>query len=104
MNRIRGGRRKRTQVRVGAPDLALTPKAGLAAITELYDRLGVVEALNAAVGPVKPACPDLIGDLHQDGEWRAPEPDTREEIPMLSIRGSKDTRSAGLRASAMARE
>ena len=53
MNRIRGGRRKRRQARVGAPDLALTPKAGMAAITELCDRLGVIEALDAAVGPVK---------------------------------------------------
>ena len=53
MNRIRGGRRKRRQARVGAPDLALTPKAGMAAITGLCDRLGVIEALDAAVGPVK---------------------------------------------------
>ena len=53
MNRIRGGRRKRQQARVGAPDPALTPNAGMAAITELCDRLGVIEALDAAVGPVK---------------------------------------------------
>jgi hypothetical protein len=51
--RIRGGRRKRRQVRVGAPDPALTPNAGLAAVTELCDRLGVVGALDAAVGPIK---------------------------------------------------
>ncbi|HYA50279.1 MAG TPA: IS1380 family transposase, partial [Streptosporangiaceae bacterium] len=36
-----------------APDPALTPNAGLAAITELCDRLGVIGALDAAVGPVK---------------------------------------------------
>jgi Transposase DDE domain group 1 len=38
---------------VGAPDRALTANAGLAAISELCDRLGVIEALDAAVGPVK---------------------------------------------------
>ena len=53
MTRIRGGKRKRRQARVGAPDRALTPNAGLAAISELCDRLGVIGALDAAVGPVK---------------------------------------------------
>jgi Transposase DDE domain group 1 len=53
VDRIRGGRRKRRQPRIGAPDLALTPNAGLAAVSELCDRLGVIEALDAAVGPVK---------------------------------------------------
>jgi hypothetical protein len=40
-------------VRVGAPDAALTPNAGLAAVTGLCDRLGVIGALDAAVGPIK---------------------------------------------------
>jgi hypothetical protein len=40
-------------VRAGAPDASLTGNAGLAAVTELCDRLGVVEELDAAVGPVK---------------------------------------------------
>jgi hypothetical protein len=40
-------------VRVGAPDRSLTANAGLAAVTELCDRLGVIEALDAAVGPIK---------------------------------------------------
>jgi len=53
VSRIRGGRRKRSQVRAGAPDRSLTANAGLAAVTELRDRLGVIEALDAAVGPVK---------------------------------------------------
>jgi hypothetical protein len=35
------------------PDGALTPNAGLAAVTGLCDRLGVIGALDAAVGPVK---------------------------------------------------
>jgi Transposase DDE domain group 1 len=51
--RIRGGKRKRRQVRVGVADRALTPNAGMAAVTELCDRLGVIAALDAAVGPVK---------------------------------------------------
>jgi hypothetical protein len=51
--RIRGGKRKRQQPRVGAPDRSLTSNAGMAAVSELCGRLGVIEALNAAVGPVK---------------------------------------------------
>ena len=35
------------------PDAALTPNAGLAAVSELCDRLDVIGALDAAVGPVK---------------------------------------------------
>ena len=53
MRRIRGGSPRRQQVRVGAPDASLTANAGLAAVTELCGRLGVIEALDAAVGPVK---------------------------------------------------
>ena len=44
---------RRQQVRPGAPDAALTPNAGMAVISELCDRLGVIEALDAAVGPIK---------------------------------------------------
>ena len=54
MKRIRSGAGKtRQQPRIGAPDPALTPNAGLAVITELCGRLGVIGALDAAVGPVK---------------------------------------------------
>jgi Transposase DDE domain group 1 len=53
VRRIRGSKRKRRQVRVGVPDRALTANAGLAAVAELCDRLGVVEELDAAVGPIK---------------------------------------------------
>jgi Transposase DDE domain group 1 len=54
VNRIGGGAgRSRQQPRIGAPDRSLTPNAGLAAITELCGRLGVIEALDMAVGPVK---------------------------------------------------
>jgi hypothetical protein len=44
---------KRQQVRIGAPDRALTANAGLAAVTELCGRLGVIQALDAAAGPIK---------------------------------------------------
>ena len=54
MKRIRSGAgRSRQQPRIGAPDPALTPNAGLAVITELCGRLGVIGALDAAVGPIK---------------------------------------------------
>ena len=53
MSRIRGGSLPRQRVRVGAPDASLTANAGLAAVTELCDRLGVAEELDEAVGPIK---------------------------------------------------
>jgi Transposase DDE domain group 1 len=53
VSRIRGGSGPRQRVVAGAPDAALTANAGLAAVTELCGRLGVIEALDAAVGPVK---------------------------------------------------
>jgi hypothetical protein len=40
-------------VGVGAADASLTPHAGLAAVTGLCGRLGVIGAIDAAVGPVK---------------------------------------------------
>ena len=40
-------------MRAGAPDAALTPSAGLVVVTGLCDRLGVIEAVDAAVGPIK---------------------------------------------------
>jgi hypothetical protein len=40
-------------VRIGAPDPGLTSNAGLAAVSELVERLGVIGLLDAAVGPIK---------------------------------------------------
>lgn len=40
-------------MRVGAPDPSLTGVLGMAAVTELCERLDVVGALDAAVGPIK---------------------------------------------------
>jgi hypothetical protein len=54
VKRIRSGAgRSRQQPWIGAPDRSLTPNAGLAAIAELCGRLGVIGALDAAVGPIK---------------------------------------------------
>lgn len=53
MRRVRKRRARRARVQVGAPDESLTRFSGLAAITELADRLGVVDNLDAAVGPIK---------------------------------------------------
>jgi hypothetical protein len=53
VKRIRSRAGKRQQARIGAPDRSLTANAGLAAVTELCDRLRVAEALDAAVGPIK---------------------------------------------------
>ena len=50
---VRGKRRSRRRVRVGAPDPALTPVSGMAAVTELVDRLDVIGRLDAAIGPIK---------------------------------------------------
>jgi hypothetical protein len=52
--RTRGRRRAgRRRVRIGAPDASLTTVSGMAAVSELCDRLGVVAALNRAVGSIK---------------------------------------------------
>lgn len=51
--KIRDGRRCGKRVRVGAPDESLTPNAGMAAVVELIGRLGLVEEIDAAVGPLK---------------------------------------------------
>jgi Transposase DDE domain group 1 len=53
VSRIRGRKRERQQVRIGAPDRSLTANAGLAAVSELCGRLGVIGTVDAAVGPVK---------------------------------------------------
>jgi hypothetical protein len=44
----------RRRVRVGAPDPTLTGVSGMAAVTELVDRLGMVRSLDTAMGPITP--------------------------------------------------
>lgn len=58
---VSGGRRVRQRrvrsslrrVGIGAPDPTLTGSGGMVAITELTDRLRVIDAVDAAVGPIK---------------------------------------------------
>src|SRR4051794_5450145 len=50
---LRGRRRPRRRVRIGAPDRSLTPVAGMLAVTELVERLDVIGRLDAAIGPLK---------------------------------------------------
>ena len=72
MKRIRSGTgRSRQQPQIGAPDPALTPNAGLAAITELCDQLGVIAALDAAVGPVKQRDRGFGSDHHLEDDQSA---------------------------------
>jgi hypothetical protein len=53
VRRVRRRRARRERVRVGATDESLTRFSGLAAVTELCERLGVIDRLDAAVGPIK---------------------------------------------------
>jgi hypothetical protein len=53
VGRVREIHRLRRRVRVGAPDRSLTRFAGMAAVTELVDRLAMIRLLDAAIGPIK---------------------------------------------------
>jgi hypothetical protein len=53
VRRVRKPGARRARVQVGVLDESLTRFSGLAAVTELVDRLGVIEKLDAAVGPIK---------------------------------------------------
>jgi len=49
----RRARWARRTARFGAPDASLTGSAGVLALGELMDRLGVIEALDTGIGPIK---------------------------------------------------
>jgi len=53
VGRVREIRRLRRRVRIGAPDRSLTRFSGMAAVTELVDRLAMIKLLDAAIGPIK---------------------------------------------------
>ncbi|MGH3802303.1 MAG: hypothetical protein ACRDTD_19640, partial [Pseudonocardiaceae bacterium] len=53
MDTLRDMRRLRRWVRIGAPDPWLTPVSGMAAVTELVHRLGMIKLLDTAIGAVK---------------------------------------------------
>ena len=43
----------RRRVRIGAPDPSVTRFSGVAAVTELVDRLNMIKLLGAVIGPIK---------------------------------------------------
>ena len=43
----------RGRIQIGADDPSLTAAGGMVAVTELCERLGVIAALDAGMGPVK---------------------------------------------------
>jgi len=53
VGRVREIHRLRRRVRVAAPDPSLTQYSGMAAVTELVDRLAMIRLLDAAIGPIK---------------------------------------------------
>lgn len=53
VRKIRDRKRRGKRVRVGAPDESLTANAGLAPVSELLQRLRLVEEIDAAAGPIK---------------------------------------------------
>jgi len=53
VGRVREIHRLRRRVRVGAPDPSLTGYSGMAAVTELVDRLAMIKLLDVAIGPIK---------------------------------------------------
>ncbi|HEX5119293.1 MAG TPA: transposase [Pseudonocardiaceae bacterium] len=65
VSRVRGRRHQQRKtgrrVRIGASDPTLTPHAGLIAITELADHLGVSTALDVGIGPIKQRDRGLTG-------------------------------------------
>lgn len=65
MSRLRRYKRRakqtRRRVRIGAPDASLTGLAGLLAVDELTERLGMVGELDAGIGPIKQRARGLTG-------------------------------------------
>ncbi len=57
----RTAKQGRRRVRIGAPDASLTGLAGLVAVDELTERLGMVAELDAGIGPIKQRARGLSG-------------------------------------------
>jgi hypothetical protein len=108
VGRVREIRRLRRRVRVGAPDRSLTRFSGMAAVTELVDRLGMIRLLDAAIGPIKSrergftggqvlvglACAQLVGEDFLVGldRYRA---DAAGQV-LAAVPGLSSTTAAGL--------
>jgi hypothetical protein len=59
-------------VRIGAVDANLTPVSGMVAVTELMDRLGVIDRLDAAIGPIKTRRRgSAVGSCWSGWPWRS---------------------------------
>jgi len=62
VSRVRGrGRGRRQRVRIGEVDSSVTGATGLVVVSELVDRLGVVQALDAGIGPIKQRARGVTG-------------------------------------------
>ena len=61
MKRIRGRSRHPKRVRVGAPDKSLTRCSGMAAVTELIDKLAVVQELDGHIPAIKARARGISG-------------------------------------------
>jgi len=65
VKKLRGRRRARKsarrRARFGAPDASLTGSAGVLAVGELMDRLGVIEALDTGIGAIKARARGVTG-------------------------------------------
>ncbi|HWO60267.1 MAG TPA: IS1380 family transposase [Umezawaea sp.] len=108
MGRVREIHRLRRRVRVGAPDPSLTQYSGMAAVTELVDRLAMIRLLDAAIGPIKSrdrgftagqvlvglACAQLVGEGFLVGldRYRA---DAAGQV-LAAVPGLSSTTAAGL--------
>ena len=108
MGRVREIDRLRRRVRVGAPDPSVTRFAGMAAVSELVDRLAMIKLLDAAIGPIKVrdrgfsggellvgmACAQLAGEDFLVGldRYRA---DTAGQV-LAAVPGLSSTTAAGL--------
>jgi len=57
----RRSKHPRSRVRIGKPDTTVTGLAGLAAVDELTERLGLVAALDRGIGPIKQRGRGLTG-------------------------------------------
>jgi len=98
----------RRRVRIGAPDPSVTRFAGMAAVTELIDRLGMIRLLDAVIGPIKErdrgftggqllvgmACAQLAGEEFLVGldRYRA---DVAGQV-LAAVPGLSSTTAAGL--------
>jgi hypothetical protein len=89
---------------VGVVDEALTRFCGLAAVTELVERLGVIERLDAAGGPIKtrdrglPAGQVLVGMAAAHISWspRDRHGGDRSGQVLTPVAGLASTTAAGL--------